>query len=144
MGCVGVWGGGWRRCEGEGNTWRVHRHVYCRLLVAEFGCARSQLLDNILRGAVLSSSRYRALKMSARALSGASWKGVHPVYSDKGMHIHIPHALTYSNAGPTKKEPQRRNVTNFPEILPCKYLATQKSSEIFWSMCNSFNLCDQK
>ena len=55
------------------------------------GCAmvRSKLWDDIHWGALLSSSRWRALRRSARAQSGASWMGVLPSYSDKWMHMYL-------------------------------------------------------
>ena len=56
-------------------------------------------------GTLLSSPRFRALKMSARALSGARSIGVLPSYSDKGMHMHhMPHTVQQV------KKLQRRNL----------------------------------
>ena len=43
----------------------------------------------MLRGALLSFSRWRTLSSSARALSGASSIGVLPAYSDKWMHMYV-------------------------------------------------------
>ena len=45
--------------------------------------------------ALLSSPRFRALKMSATASSGAQSIGVLPAYSDKEMHMHhMPHTAS--------------------------------------------------
>ena len=55
--------------------------------------------------ALLSSPRFRALKMSTRASSGARSIGVLPSYSDKGMHMHhMPHTVQQV------KKLQRRNL----------------------------------